>query len=101
MLAIDLYSPPEIQQELAARAKNIRLALEYTQRGLAERSGVSLGTLKRFEHTGQISLESLLKISLVLGHLEDFLNLFILQNKPTSLDEMLKRNTKRKRGSHT
>ena len=50
--------PHEIIQEIAARAKVRRLALDLTQEGLASRSGVPLSTLKQFEHTGKISLES-------------------------------------------
>ena len=44
----------------------------YTQTECATRSGVSLGSLKRFERTGQISLESLLKLAFVLECLGDF-----------------------------
>ena len=44
----------------------------FSQSELAKRSGVSLGSLKRFELTGQISLESLLKLADVLNRLNDF-----------------------------
>ncbi|MCF6332796.1 MAG: hypothetical protein L3J11_05880 [Draconibacterium sp.] len=43
---------------------------------MAERSGVSLGSLKRFENTEKISLESLLKLAHLLGRLKDFKNVF-------------------------
>jgi hypothetical protein len=36
------------------------------------RSGVSLGSVKRFELTGQISLESLLKTVQILNRINDF-----------------------------
>ena len=39
---------------------------------MAERSGVSLGSLKRFENTGKISLDSLLKLMHLLGRLNEF-----------------------------
>ncbi len=39
---------------------------------MAERSGVSLGSLKRFEQTGQIAYASLLQLAHVLGRLDDF-----------------------------
>ncbi|HIP13465.1 MAG TPA: XRE family transcriptional regulator, partial [Arcobacter sp.] len=52
-----------------------RKALGYTQLELSSRSGVSLGSLKRFESSGQISLESLLKLALVLECLRDFSSL--------------------------
>jgi len=36
---------------------------------------VSLGSVKRFESSGKVSLESLLKVSLVLECLDDFNNI--------------------------
>ena len=72
MLSILPKNPYDIMQELRDRFKARRLAIGYTQKGLSARSGVSLGSLKRFESSGQISLESLLKLALVLECLEDF-----------------------------
>ena len=42
----------------------------FTQKGLAERSGVSVATLRKFERQSVISIESFLKLALVLGRLE-------------------------------
>ncbi|MCP3932887.1 MAG: helix-turn-helix domain-containing protein [Bacteroidetes bacterium] len=39
---------------------------------VAEESGVSLGSIKRFEQAGKISLESLLKLAQRLGRLSEF-----------------------------
>ncbi len=87
---------------VAARVKAMRLALRLTQVGLENRSGVSLGSIKRFEKTGQISLESLLKIAMVLGSLEDFERVFTAREKPLpSLDVLMAEKKKRKRGSVT
>ncbi len=58
--------PSDIQDQLRQKFKIHRKQLGYTQIELAERSGVSLGSLKRFETTGQISLESFLKLAFVL-----------------------------------
>ena len=65
-------TPNDIMQELRAKFKERRKSLGYTQTELATRSGVSLGSLKRFEGSGQISLESFLKLAFVLECLEDF-----------------------------
>ena len=65
-------TPSKIQQQLANRHKTLRKQQGFTQSDLAERSGVSLGSLKRFEQTGQISLEALLKLLHVLNRLEEF-----------------------------
>ncbi len=67
-----LKTPTDVQRELAARLKARRLESNLTQEGLATRSGVSLGSLKRFERTGLIALDALLKIALVLRCLGDF-----------------------------
>jgi len=75
MLSFLPKTPIEIMQELKTKFRERRKRLGYTQNELATRSGVSLGSLKRFERSGQISLESLLKLALVLECLEDFSSL--------------------------
>jgi len=50
--------------------------LNITQRELAERAGVPLSTLKRFEQKGEISLAALLRIAGVLDGLKEFVELF-------------------------
>ena len=64
--------PYDFLQEIASRHKALRKQAGFSQSELAKRSGVSLGSLKRFELTGQISLESLLKLADVLNRLNDF-----------------------------
>ena len=64
--------PFDFLEEIALRHKTIRKQAGFSQSELAKRSGVSLGSLKRFETTGQISLESLLKLVEILNRLEDF-----------------------------
>lgn len=76
--------------------------MELTQEGLAERSGVALPTLRKFERTGVLSLESFLKLHMVLGGLEDILKATQVKNTPfSSIDDVLKTdsNPARKRGS--
>ena len=64
--------PYDFLQEIALRHKALRRQAGFSQSELAKRSGVSLGSLKRFEREGQISLESLLKLTDVLNRLNDF-----------------------------
>ena len=68
--------PSDIQSALAERFRKLRKAEGYSQTEMAQRSGVSLGSLKRFELTGQISLESLLKLAYLLDRLDDFMKVF-------------------------
>jgi len=71
MFSID-KQPSEIALLLAQKTRVLRKDKGYSQKELAERCGVSLGSIKRFEQSGQISLESLLKIAHLLGKLNDF-----------------------------
>ena len=101
MLNINISTPSTIMDELKTKYKHKRLSLDLTQEGLANKSGVSLGTLKRFEGSGQISLESLLKLSLVLECLEDFRNLANPKREVlSSIDELMyKKEIVKKRGT--
>lgn len=64
-----------ISERMRARRKTMHLS----QNALARKSGVSLGSLKRFEQESLISLESLLKLSVVLGYEQNFSQLFFEQ----------------------
>ena len=64
--------PYDFLREIALRHQALRKQAGFSQCELAKRSGVSLGSLKRFESTGQISFESLLKLTDVLNRLNDF-----------------------------
>jgi transcriptional regulator with XRE-family HTH domain len=98
-MTINLWGPDDLIRRIATQSKAKRLALNLTQQSLAERSGVSLSVLKKFERTGKISLESLLKLALVLDALNEFADLF--KPKPlqayTTMDQLLNQQT-RKRG---
>jgi len=99
IMALNLKGPDDYIKSIAAKARAARLAQNLSQAGLAKRSGVSLASLKRFETTGQISLESLLRLALVLGALQDFEVLFEIAQRPRlTLDQILATETKRIRG---
>ncbi len=65
-------NPSDVLKDLASRHKAIRRQKGLSQLDLSQRSGVSLGSLKRFESTGQISLVSLLKLMQLLDRLGEF-----------------------------
>ena len=66
----------EIMQDLAKRVKNIRKRRGLTQMDISNMSGVSYGSIKRFEASGEISLYSLVRISLALDCVNEIENLF-------------------------
>ena len=70
-----------IKDGVAGRFRNARRAAKISQMTMAERSGVSLGSIKRFERTGEISLSSLIKLAMVLGYEEDF-NELVCPDRP-------------------
>jgi len=75
MLSFLPKTPSDVMNELKTNFKNRRKELKITQKELANRSGVSFGSIKRFETSGHISLESLLKVALVLECLDEFSSL--------------------------
>ena len=67
----------ELDQKLAQRVRNIRRRRSISQEKLASMSGVSLGSVKRFETSGQISLISLTRIAIALDLADELRTLFI------------------------
>ena len=82
-------TPNEIAKNLADKIKQQRKKLKISQESLAQKSGVSLGSIKRFETKYEISLVSLIKIAIALGLDEDFKNLFSTKTY-ASIDEVIK-----------
>jgi transcriptional regulator with XRE-family HTH domain len=69
-------TPSDVALRLAKKIKDIRKRKKITQKELAGRSNVSYATLRKFEKTGQISLESFIKITMELGLIQEINNLF-------------------------
>jgi transcriptional regulator with XRE-family HTH domain len=68
----DDKSPKEIMLLLSKNVIVLRKEEKMSQRKLSERSGVAYASIRKFESTGIISLESLLKICEALRRLTDF-----------------------------
>ena len=80
-------TPDEINKGFAARVRTVRKRRKISQVKLSEKSGVSLGSVKRFESTGEISLLSLTKIAIALNVEQELKQLF--SNVPyMSLEEI-------------
>ena len=93
------FNPAMLAKGIATRAKARRLEINLTQQALAGRSGVSLGSLKRFEATGEISLKSLLGIAIALDSVPEFRQLFSIRNYQHIEEIIASENKKsRKRG---
>lgn len=66
----------ELDQKLAQRVRNIRKRRSISQEKLASMSGVSYGSIKRFETTVMISLLSLTKIAMALDMADELRDIF-------------------------
>ena len=98
---MDVYtilSPSEVTEDLAKRVKRRRLARNLTQAGLAARSGVPLGTLKKFENSGSISLVSFVRLLVALDEHAGLERLMELNDQNTPLDQLLSKPKMRQRG---
>ena len=66
----------ELDKKIDERVRLIRKRRSISQERLSKISNVSLGSIKRFETTGQISLLSLTKIAVALNIADDLRNIF-------------------------
>ena len=81
-------TPKEIAKSLADKIKKHRKKLKISQEVLAQKSSVSLGSIKRFETKYEISLISLIKIAIALNLDNEFANLFTTKTY-SSIDEVI------------
>ena len=92
--------PSDVAEDLAIRLRARRLARNLTQEGLARRSGVALGTLKKFERSGAISLVSFIRLAVALGE-EAGLERLLADEEFETLEQVLSEPRTRKRGRFT
>ena len=92
---ISLYQKTwiEINMEIADRIVRLRKRKNISQKELAVRAGVSLGSLKRFEQTGEISLKSLTMLAIALG-VEGELDALFSEVPFESIEEIINGQTK-------
>ena len=82
-------TPRDICLETARKAVARRKAQRITQKELAGMTGVSFASVRRFETTGQISFESLVKIAIALDMKEDIKNLFLERKVYRSIQDVI------------
>jgi transcriptional regulator with XRE-family HTH domain len=97
----ELLNYYEIAEKIASDVKELRLRENLTQQALAKKSGVSLGSLKRFETSYEISLKNLIQLSLTLRVQSNLVDVFNIP-EPQTIDEIIKEKKRlmkrRKRG---
>lgn len=76
MINIFQKTPNEINRIIANNIINLRKRKKISQKELSLKSGVSYGSIRRFENEGEISLTSLTKIAIALGVSDELEELF-------------------------
>ena len=82
-----IASPDEVRKKIADRFRLRRKERKLSRKKLSLLSGVSYASIRRFEETGNISLNSLLLLASKLDALSDFDALFA-KKRPTNIDEV-------------
>ncbi|MCY4555171.1 MAG: helix-turn-helix transcriptional regulator [Chloroflexi bacterium] len=87
---VSLLSISKAHNQAREQVKALRISQGLTQEGLANRAGVPLPSLLKFEQKGLISLEAFLKILMVLRKLEAFVSALEKPKKQfKSIDDVL------------
>ena len=89
-------TPFEIERDLAVKYRVLRKQAGLSQDELARRSGVSLGSLKRFENSGKISLKSFLKLLAILDRLDEMENLLQVEEHMEEIEKLFSDRTRKK-----
>jgi transcriptional regulator with XRE-family HTH domain len=88
MYFLNQKSPTEISEAVTKNLKAKRKKMKLSQEKLAEKSGVSLASVKRFENKFEIAFISLIKLAIALDCESDFENLF-KQKTYSSINEVI------------
>jgi len=94
---LSFISPNDAAILLASRFKSRRLAENFSRATLANKTGVSEASIKRFETTGEIALVSLLKLAYALDCMHEFDGV-CLPKDIISIDDVSKKKRARGRG---
>jgi transcriptional regulator with XRE-family HTH domain len=81
-MLVELRTPEELSVELGRRCRALRLEKNWRRATLAERAGISVSTLARFETTGVIALAKFVRLAWALGRLDDLET--VLQSAPAA-----------------
>ena len=86
---------------VAQRCKRLRLDhFNWSRARLAAKSQVTESTIKRFENTGQITMENLIRLAMAMNAQQGLLALFPLPEKG-SIAEVEQQSVKRQRASRS
>ncbi|MGA4637732.1 helix-turn-helix domain-containing protein [Pseudomonas solani] len=85
---LGLVKPAEVVELLCVRLRQERLIQGMTQAEVAARAGIGVGTLSNLEAGRSVAFDSVVRVAMVLGRLEELELLFMPQLE--SLDDILR-----------
>ena len=88
----------DVALQMAADFKKRRIEKNMTRKVVAERSGVAISNITRFEQKGLISLKNLIDLAIALGYIAELKNVFS-QPKYSTMEELqqIRRNQNKKK----
>lgn len=86
-MGYSLVTSKEVTLILAQRLKELRLLKKWKRSTLSERAGVTVSSLRRFEESGQISLDNFLKLLSALDRLCE-MEKILFPPKARTIDEL-------------
>lgn len=93
-----LDTPEDLIRQVAENFRRRRVEKNISRQRMSELSGVPLSTLARFETSGLISFESLVKLAMASGYTADVKNLFGTARFDTMAElDLIHRKTNNKR----
>ena len=84
---------------IGARARDLRIARSLRQSDLAKAVGVTTATIGRFEQTGKVGFDVVVRVAIALSAEAEFARLFA-QPQTRSIDEIVAAKTRRSRVRH-
>ena len=91
-----LDNPDDIAREIADDFRRRRIEKNLTREQVAEKAGVPVSNIVRFEQKGLISLKNLIGIAIAMGYASELKNVFS-QPKYSTMEELtqIRKNSKR------
>lgn len=88
MLNLNLTKPDEVVKRICTRLRQERLSQQMKQSEVAARAGIGVGTLSNLEAGRSVAFDSVVRVAMVLGRLNDLEHLFAPRLE--SLDDIVR-----------
>lgn len=93
-----LTNPDDVAKDIAVDFRNRRIEKGMTREAIAEKAGVALSNVARFEQKGLVSLGNIIRLASALGYVSEIRHVFS-EAKYSTMDELrqIRRNKGKKK----